>query len=659
MKKILIFLSLGILLATGATRAQVPITLPNGSFEQWTNHQGYTVMYVIQVYGSYTTPTNWNYLSYPVNESLGAITINTNIPLIKASKVTGNVPDGNNAVRLQTFMLSDIISSTVLNLAGDAIDSSLRQQVIPSILTTGAIDVESVLPLVTNMLSGSGDILAMLPTLLTMDVNDYVSGGIDLGGYRPGRLTGSYKYQSATSGDNGAVIMVGTRHNTVTNKRDIVGVGLNLSLYDTSEYTPFEVEYMPLNALVAGMPSPDPDSVILIAVSSASTNMQQGSALFLDNLVLWSAPDTCADITSFATVPDIHEAVLNWSVTDPADGFEIEYGEQGFEPGTGTVDTLTGTTLTLTGLDASTQYDVYVRTVCSDTVYGEWSMVQFTTGDDTCATVVRITLNDISSDGEQQMVLQWSGSSTPGHWEVEYGTHDFEHGTGTTVTVSRTSYAIYQLELQPNTEYDFYVRSVCDSSIYGDWAMVSYRTPCAPIEALTVSGSNITATGDNMLRGYVASWNDNSGTSQWEVMYGISGTPEDAWGTMTTVLEPQYALPALMPETMYTVAVRPSCGNGNFGPIARTSFTTESLMGIDNVGTMALKASPNPAHGQCTVTTTNSQPSELRLYSLDGRLLQTINSTGEPVVLQLSATGVFLLEAFSAEGTSMMKIVNE
>lgn len=659
MKKILIFLSLGILLATGATRAQVPITLPNGSFEQWTNHQGYTVMYVIQVYGSYTTPTNWNYLSYPVNESLGAITINTNIPLIKASKVTGNVPDGNNAVRLQTFMLSDIISSTVLNLAGDAIDSSLRQQVIPSILTTGAIDVESVLPLVTNMLSDSGDILAMLPTLLTMDVNDYVSGGIDLGGYRPGRLTGSYKYQSATSGDNGAVIMVGTRHNTVTNKRDIVGVGLNLSLYDTSEYTPFEVEYMPLNALVAGMPSPDPDSVILIAVSSASTNMQQGSALFLDNLVLWSAPDTCADITSFATVPDIHEAVLNWSVTDPADGFEIEYGEQGFEPGTGTVDTLTGTTLTLTGLDASTQYDVYVRTVCSDTVYGEWSMVQFTTGDDTCATVVRITLNDISSDGEQQMVLQWSGSSTPGHWEVEYGTHDFEHGTGTTVTVSRTSYAIYQLELQPNTEYDFYVRSVCDSSIYGDWAMVSYRTPCAPIEALTVSGSNITATGDNMLRGYVASWNDNSGTSQWEVMYGISGTPEDAWGTMTTVLEPQYALPALMPETMYTVAVRPSCGNGNFGPIARTSFTTESLMGIDNVGTMALKASPNPAHGQCTVTTTNSQPSELRLYSLDGRLLQTINSTGEPVVLQLSATGVFLLEAFSAEGTSMMKIVNE
>ena len=224
MKKILIFLSLGILLATGATRAQVPITLPNGSFEQWTNHQGYTVMYVIQVYGSYTTPTSWNYLSYPVNESLGAITINTNIPLIKASKVTGNVPDGNNAVRLQTFMLSDIISSTVLNLAGDAIDSSLRQQVIPSILTTGAIDVESVLPLVTNMLSGSGDILAMLPTLLTMDVNDYVSGGIDLGGYRPGRLTGNYKYQSATSGDNGAVIMVGTRHNTVTNKRAHVTV---------------------------------------------------------------------------------------------------------------------------------------------------------------------------------------------------------------------------------------------------------------------------------------------------------------------------------------------------------------------------------------------------------------------------------------------------
>ena len=659
MKRFIVFLSLCILLATGVSRAQVPITLPNGSFEQWTNHQGYTVMVFVQVYSSYTTPTNWNYLSYPVNESLGTITINTNIPLIKASKVTGNVPDGNNAVKLQTFMLSDIISSTVLNLAGDAIDSSLRQQVIPSILTTGAIDVESVLPLVTNMLSGSGDILAMLPTLLTMDVNDYVSGGIDLGGYRPGRLTGSYKYQSATSGDNGAVIMVGTRHNTVTNKRDIVGVGLNLSLYDTNEYTPFEVEYMPLNALVGGMPSPDPDSVIVIAVSSASTNMQQGSALILDNLVLWSAPDTCADITSLTAVPGIHEAVLNWSVIDPADGFEIEYGEQGFEPGTSTVDTLTGTTLTITGLDANTQYDAYVRTVCSDTVYGDWSMVQFTTGDDTCATVVSIALNDISNGSEPQMVLQWSGSSTPGHWELGYGTHNFVHGTGTTVTVLGTSYDIYQLELQSNTEYDFYVRSVCDSSIYGDWAMVSYRTPCAPIEALTVSGSNITATGDNMLHGYVASWTDNSGTNQWHVMYGIYGTPEDAWGTTTTVLEPLYALPALMPETMYTVAVIPSCGNGNFGPIARASFTTENLMGIDNAGTMVLRATPNPAHGQCTVTAANGKPAELRLYSLDGHLLQTITSIGEPVVLQLPATGVFLLEAYSAEGASIMKIVNE
>lgn len=652
-------MSLCILLATGVSRAQVPITLPNGSFEQWTNHQGYTVMVFVQVYSSYTTPTNWNYLSYPVNESMGTITINTNIPLIKASKVTGNVPDGNNAVKLQTFMLSDIISSTVLNLAGDAIDSSLRQQVIPSILTTGAIDVESVLPLVTNMLSGSGDILAMLPTLLTMDVNDYVSGGIDLGGYRPGRLTGSYKYQSATSGDNGAVIMVGTRHNTVTNKRDIVGVGLNLSLYDTNEYTPFEVEYMPLNALVGGMPSPDPDSVIVIAVSSASTNMQQGSALILDNLVLWSAPDTCADITSLTAVPGIHEAVLNWSVIDPADGFEIEYGEQGFDPGTGTVDTLTGTTLTITGLDANTQYDAYVRTVCSDTIYGDWSMVQFTTGDDTCATVVSITLNDISNGSEPQMVLQWSGSSTPGHWELEYGTHNFVHGTGTAVTVWGTSYDIYQLELQSNTEYDFYVRSVCDSSIYGNWAMVSYRTPCAPIEALTVSGSNITATGDNMLHGYVASWTDNSGTNQWHVMYGIYGTPEDAWGTTTTVLEPLYALPALMPETMYTVAVIPTCGNGNFGPITRASFTTENLMGIDNAGTMVLRATPNPAHGQCTVTAANGKPAELRLYSLDGHLLQTITSIGEPVVLQLPATGVFLLEAYSAEGASIMKIVNE
>ena len=160
------------------------------------------------------------------------------IPLLPAGTICPSadavaVPDGSNAVKLQTLMISDIVNSTVLSLAGSSIDTSLTSQVIPSILSTGQVDIDALIPIISNLLSGGGDLLSMLPTLLAMDVNDFITGGISLGGLRPGRLTGSYKFHSAVEGDNGGTIMLGTHYNTTTHQRDIVGLGINLAMIDT------------------------------------------------------------------------------------------------------------------------------------------------------------------------------------------------------------------------------------------------------------------------------------------------------------------------------------------------------------------------------------------------------------------------------------------
>ena len=380
MKKSIILFLLSIVLVGGMLRAQVPMAIPNGSFEQWSDHDGYSVTVysvpIMTVYEAYSTPSMWDYPSYPVNMPVPLMgftfDINTDIPLIMASQETGVVPDGDKAVKLQTFMLEDIITPALLTLASDFFDTSLIQQVIPSILSTGTVDINAFIPLISNFMSGSGNIFSMLPTLLAMDVNDYIIGGLALGDFRPGRLTGSYKYHSATSGDNGGVLMLGTHYNSVTHQRDIVGGGMNLGLVDATQYTPFEAEYMSLGGAA-------PDSLIILLFSSAGNNRQQGSYLCIDNLMLWPAPDTCADVTGLSAVPDIHEAVLSWNVSDSVDGFELEYGPAGFASGTGTTGTTTATTLTLSALAASTTYDVYVRSLCSDTIYGEWSSAQFTT----------------------------------------------------------------------------------------------------------------------------------------------------------------------------------------------------------------------------------------------------------------------------------------
>lgn len=676
MKSITRLIFLAILLMGSTLRAQEPIPLPNGSFEHWTSHPGYGVQLLffnMPVYDTFSTPDSWNYLSYPVNESVSFmgmnININTSVPVVKATRETGVVPDSNKAVKLQTIMIGDIVNSTVLSLAGDAIDSSLTQQVIPSILVTGAVDIDAFIPIVSDLFSGTGDILSMLPSLLAMDVNDFVTGGLSLADIRPGRLTGSYKYHSAVEGDNGAVVMLGTHYNTALHKRDIVGVGINLALFDTAEYTPFEVEYLPLGEFVPGTPNVMADSLIVVILSSAGYNMQQGSYLCVDNLQLWPAPDTCSDVTGLTVVPGIHDAVLSWGVNDTVGSFELEYGRAGFTQGTGTFVELTGTSFSFEGLGADTEYDVYVRTLCSDTIYGEWSLLHFATNPDTCATILYIWLQPLHDTKPLLFDIEWMGSSEPDHWEVSYGLQGFIPGTGTTVTTTEAAFGISELEqthvLRPNTGYDFYVRSVCEDSVYGEWDSVHYHTHCGGIvhQSVIIHDANLEVNANNLIEGYSISWTDtNRDNHSWSVYYGIYNSRiPDSWGTYVEVDTPYFAFPPLRPDAHYTVIITPYCGEGNEGLSEITVFNTLELTGIDPVNQSVqdmIKVYPNPAHGQCEVSLVDKQPAELKLFSLDGRLLQTVTTLGNPVRLQLPSPGLFLLQANTPTGCTTYKVVN-
>lgn len=681
MKRIIAVFVLGLALFGGAPQAQHPMSLPNGSFEQWTSHQGYSVtaLFVpIQVYGSYSTPSLWDYPQYPVDETVSMfglnINVNTMVPVIKASPETASVPDGGSAVRLQTFMLEDIVNSTVLSMASGSIDTSLVNEVIPSILSTGAVDIDAFLPLASDMMSGGGDLSAMLPTLLACDVNDFITGGIALGDFRPQRLTGSYKYHSASGGDNGGVFLLGTRYNPLTHKREIVGGGLYLGLVDTAEYVPFEVEYLSLGGVMSVPPDAVADSLVVLLISSAGANRQQGSYLCLDNLVLWSEPDTCAAVVGLTAVADIHEALLSWTVSDTVQGFEYEYGAAGFAPGSGTTGTSSSPSVTLEGLDAGTAYDVYVRTLCSDTIYGEWSRVQFTTLADTCSSVQNLTVVNQAAAGRPEAVLVWNGTSQPSYWEVEYGPAGFQQGHGSVAVAFGTRFAIYELEnahlLNPATLYDFYVRSVCSGGVYGSWDSVQYLTRCARVGNIAVSGvaSDLWVAADGGVAGFCMAWTDTTGAGMWGVRYGISSAGQaDGWGTYVEVDTPYFAFPPLVQQQTYIVEVTSLCGPGSHGDAVMVSFTTPYIGDGDTNAAIvaaarrqgpALTVSPNPACGRCVVAVDDGTPAVLTLYSVDGRRIMTVTSDGKPVEFDLPYRGLFLLHAASMDGTAVYRIVN-
>ena len=278
----------------GTAAAQTSMPVPCGSFEQWSTHPGYSVtagFIPVSVYSSFSTPTGWDYLSYPVNQSISlgitTVTVDTQLPLIKASQESGSVPAGNSAVKLQSFKLSDIISSAVYAVAAGSIDPELTSEVFPSILTTGTVDIDRFIPMMGSLISNMGNTGALLSSLADIDVNYLVSGGIALGSFEPTYLSGSYKYHSAVGGDNGGVVILGTRYNPLLHRREVVGGGANIALTDHSSYTAFTVDYHSLHDYDASFAEQAPDSLIVMLISSASQNRQQGSWMCVDNLNLW------------------------------------------------------------------------------------------------------------------------------------------------------------------------------------------------------------------------------------------------------------------------------------------------------------------------------------------------------------------------------------
>lgn len=351
------------------------------------------LFFPVSVYDSYSTPSQWDYLTYHVEQTFSGTTINTDLPLLKVSQETTGAPSGNSALKLQTFMLSDIVSSTIYNLASSSLDSSLTATVFPTILSTGVLNLDNFLPLMDSLVGSMQDMNQLIELLSGKDLNDYVDGGIALNGFVPARLQGSYKYVSATAGtDNGGVLLIGTKYNPSTLRREVVGGGFS-RLEDTAVYSDFSFAYNSLHAIDSTYEEVDADSVVVMLISSANGERQQGSALFLDALSLVSSDaevpsdtippvviDSCAAILNLAlTAVDTISAAISWETTGAFAYCDAIYGPAGFNLPDGISVQTDMTELFLSDLQPDTEYELYVRCVCDSNLAGEWSYLAFHT----------------------------------------------------------------------------------------------------------------------------------------------------------------------------------------------------------------------------------------------------------------------------------------
>ncbi|WP_073280961.1 T9SS type A sorting domain-containing protein [Hymenobacter psychrotolerans] len=292
-----------------------------------------------------------------------------------------------------------------------------------------------------------------------------------------------------------------------------------------------------------------------------------------------AAPAACpAPRALMATVQGLG-ATLNWTVTGGGGTFRVEYGPQGFTPGTGTVVTTATPTATLTGLNPTTTYDFYVTQLCGGSngnslVSGPASFTTLASppANDACTAAVSLTPAAVSAActnatsgtllgatatlglaapvGTADDDVWYSFVATsPTHTVTLTGSGDYVQqllsgscGTLTSVAYSDPNVKIYT-GLTVGTTY--YVRvysysATLPTATAAPFTICVTTPPPPPVNddpsgaiALTVNASCVPTTATNeeatttTVNGYT-----NPGTSPNSC--GIAASPKDVWFTFTT-----------------------------------------------------------------------------------------------------------------------------
>lgn len=163
-------------------------------------------------------------------------------------------------------------------------------------------------------------------------------------------------------------------YSTTYSHKFIVGVCANpgdmttFTPVDTVELTPTPADYEVAfnDAIGAGKYI----TFVSTALDGASYNYAYLDSVSVELIPACQSPNRLR--TSGVTA---NTATLVWNERNVAVTWQVEYGPHGFVPGTGTRITTSSNPHTLTGLNPSTSYDFYVRSICGVADTSLWSLV--------------------------------------------------------------------------------------------------------------------------------------------------------------------------------------------------------------------------------------------------------------------------------------------
>ena len=296
-----------------------------------------------------------------------------------------------------------------------------------------------------------------------------------------------------------------------------------------------------------------------------------GTALSYRNNIKFSfcgMQDACPAVTEVA-VSNITEtgATLTWTAStgDYVSGYQVIKSTSEMTPEqlanyNGSYE-YEGTALTseLTGLDAYTQYYIYVRANCNAHGHEDgnsgWVSVNFQTLS-TCGVVTNLNA-EITGKNTATATWEKTKEEQDNHFSYILSTIAVGIGSDTLEGMTPTESDIAELGvdltgLDNNTTYYLYVRNDCASEGLSPWISTVFTTPEAMPAVLNLTATEISHSA------IVATWERNeeqyADETAWQVAAVAHGETPAAWQVANAM---HYTFIGLAPNTAYDLYVRP------------------------------------------------------------------------------------------------------
>ena len=397
-----------------------------------------------------------------------------------------------------------------------------------------------------------------------------------------------------------------------------------------------------------------------IAFKSGDFGATTAYYAMMDNLVInldSTQIGTCTAPTNVTTSNVTQtSATITWTAGGTETAWELQYKTASASSWSNSIN-VTGTpSHNLTGLTAGTQYQVRVRAVCSATETSDWSATASFTTAQSSVTPPTVTTNDATNIAQTTATL--NGAVTAGSETITAQGFEWKATTGgtyTAVNATGTTMSYDLAGLSPNTSYTFKAfATTASGTTYG-----AEKTFTTEEQQTCPTPTNVTVT-DITTNSAVVTWTQPDNTaSSWTVQYKQSAA--SSWNSATANAA-TYTLLNLEPATNYDVQVIANCTNGlTSDPSATVSFTTETV-GIDDYTLdNSVVVYPNPTRGTVQVENTQSDIQQVMMYDAYGKLLSTVEVSGNNATLDLSgyADGLYFMRVTTDKGVVTKRVVKQ